>query len=82
MRARGERLLVLRDHGEVERHVSGDPPEPALVRRPLSQGLRLSEMVENPVEFSEREQRAPTGEPQVDGGLAGLEGLGEVREHG
>src|ERR671936_391384 len=35
-------------------------------------------MVENPIELSEREQRAATGESQIDGRLTGLPGLGEV----
>src|SRR4029453_19640735 len=64
--ARGKPLLVLPDHGEVDRHEGRDPPEPALVRQALSQDLRLSEMLENPVEFSEWEQRTPNAEPQIN----------------
>ena len=66
----------------MDRHVGGDPSQPALVRQPLSQGFRISEVVENPIDFSEREQRAPTGEFQIDGRLAGRLSLGKVLEHG
>jgi hypothetical protein len=64
----------------VVHHEGGDPPEPVLVAERPGEPLRLVEVVYHARPIAERDERVPEVEPEVDGQLGRLPGLGETAE--
>jgi hypothetical protein len=62
------------------RHEGGDPPEPMLVAERSGEPLRLVDLLALARLIAERLERGPEVEPDVDGQLGRLPGLGEAAE--
>ena len=67
-------------HIEAECHVRGHPTHPMQIPERSGQGLGLAEVVEQPLDLAEAVERDLKIEPEVDGLLARLGALGQMRQ--
>jgi len=73
--ANGERFLRMPRHPEVVAHKDGRLAESPLIAEFPGQAFGFVEMVEDPLEFSERQERSPQLKAKIDGLLQRLAGL-------